>query len=49
MSHLDHGDLRPEPPIDLGELQSDVASADDHQMARQLIELKQAVLVRIGA
>ena len=42
VGHLDHGDLGPEPPIDLGELESDVAPADDHQMARQLIELKQA-------
>ena len=40
LDHLDHGDLRPEPPIDLGELQSDVASANGRQMAQQLIEAR---------
>src|SRR5262249_1325308 len=40
--HLDHGHLAPESPVDLSELEPDVAATDDHEVARQLFERKQA-------
>ena len=38
---FDHRDLGAEPAEDLGELEPDIAAADDHEMARQAIEFEQ--------
>ncbi len=43
---LEHGDARAEPAIHLGELEADVAAADDHQMFGQGVEFEDATLVR---
>ena len=38
---FDHRDLGAEAAEDLGELEPDITSADDHQVARQAIEFEQ--------
>jgi len=42
VGHLDDRDLRPEASIDLSEFEAHVAAADDHEMARQLVQGQQA-------